>query len=153
VYKELPNTAPYEDTARMRYLIAVFLCLLLPPSSRAGELYIYEHNGSIIDWGVVGDKITATYTTPRASLAAAGATQGALLFEGVYEGKRIIGRAYVFRRGCKPAPYEVIGYHEDTNVVLRGPAPKWAKKSCNIIGYDARSPNASLTFFYSATHH
>lgn len=137
----------------MRPFLIALLFLLLPSGGRAGELYIYEHNGSVIDWFVVGDRITATYTTPRATLVTAGVNSGALLFEGAYEGKRIAGTAYLFRHGCKPAPYEVVGYHTNDSIILRGPAPKWAKKSCNIIGYDARSPNASLVFHYSATHH
>ncbi|WP_154661233.1 hypothetical protein [Microvirga lotononidis] len=60
---------------------ATLSAIAIRPTS-AGELYIYEHNLSVIDWFVVGDKIKATYSKPKASLAAAGVKEGAVLFEG-----------------------------------------------------------------------
>ncbi|MBD2745879.1 hypothetical protein IC232_04120 [Microvirga sp. BT688] len=119
----------------------------------AGELYIYEHNLSVIDWFVVGDKIKATYSKPKASLAAAGVKEGAVLFEGDYEGNRIIGTAYAFKSGCAPAPYQVIGMEQGSQIVLRGPGPVRSKTGCDVVGYSAKSPHAELKFNYSATHH
>ena len=43
----------------LRFLApATILNLLLCSPSQGGELYIYEHNLSVINWFVVGDSIT-----------------------------------------------------------------------------------------------
>ncbi len=131
---------------------ATLSAVAIGPTS-AGELYIYEHNLSVIDWFVVGDKIKATYSKPKASLVAAGVKEGAVLFEGDYEGNRIIGTAYAFKSGCAPAPYQVIGMEQGSQIILRGPGPVRSKSGCDVIGYSAKSPHAELTFQYSATHH
>jgi hypothetical protein len=119
----------------------------------AGELHIYEHNRSVIDWVVVGDTIKATYSKPRPDLEAAGIKEGQLLFDGVYEGERISGTAYAFKSGCSPAAYQVIGTEERGKITLRGPAPTRSRTNCRVLGYSATSPHAKLVFVYSSTHH
>lgn len=131
------------------FVMLVWLCGPAP----AGELYIYEHNGSIIDWFVVGNNIKATYNKPRPGMMAAGVRENVLLFEGYYEGERIVGKAYAFKPRCAPLPYDVVGREEKNgDIVLRGPAPHWSR-GCSPLGYSARSPNAVLLLRYSATHH
>ena len=138
----------------MRFRIAIgFLGGLLAGAASAGELSIYEHNGSVIDWYVVGDEITATYSTPRPGIEGAGVERGATLFKGSYEGNRIVGRAYAFKAGCPPAAYEVLGEQVGNRIVLSGPAPHRAPNSCAVVSYLARSPHAQLVLTYSATHH
>lgn len=136
---------------RARFCISLALLVLAPLGGRAGELYIYEHNGSIMNWYVVGDHIRTMYETPRLGLAEAGITSGTVLFKGEYEGSRIIGIAYAFKRGCLPAPYSVIGYDSGDEIVLSGPAP--VRTGCIVTRYSATSPHARLIFKYSATHH
>ena len=119
----------------------------------AGSLDIYEHNGSVINWYVLGDSITATYATPRPGLEDVGVEKGATLFKGEYEGGRIVGRAYAFKAGCPPASYQVIGEHIGNRIVLRGPAPHRAPNTCAVISYLARSPHSELVLTYSTTHH
>jgi hypothetical protein len=132
-------------------LLAIFLSN--PTQSLAGELYIYEHNLSVIHWFVVGNDIKTTYAKPKPSLAAAGVKEDTVLFEGIYEGNRIVGTAYAFKSGCAPAPYDVIGWEQGKEIILRGPGPVRSKSGCDVIGYSAKSPHAELKFTYSATHH
>jgi hypothetical protein len=137
----------------MSTLLGAALSAMAMGPTSAGELYIYEHNLSVIDWFVVGDKIKATYSRPKPSLEAAGVKEGAVLFEGDYEGNRIVGTAYAFKSGCAPAPYQVIGMEQGSQIILRGPGPVRSKTGCDVIGYSAKSPHAELKFNYSATHH
>jgi hypothetical protein len=119
--------------------------------SGAGELSIFEHNGSVIEWFVVQDAITATYKVPRKGLAEAGVRPGAKLFEGTYEGNRIVGKAFAFKAGCTPASYDVIGYHKGERVHLSGPAP--VRAGCSVTRYSASSPHARLVLTFSVHHH
>lgn len=119
----------------------------------AGELDIYEHNGSVINWFVVNGEATATYATPKRSLLGLGIQEGSVIFKGFEEGNRISGTAYTYRKGCSPAPYEVVGYFSENNIILSGPSPVRAKGSCDVIKYTLDSPNAKLLFRYSSTHH
>jgi len=141
----------YLNRLTLTIFVLIALIVLSPKCSRAGELYIYEHNGSIIDWFVVGNRITATYETPRLGLAEAGIKPGTILFEGEYEGARIVGTAYTFKRGCRPAPYNVIGYEDRKRIILDGPVP--VRSGCTVAGFSATRPNARLVLKYSATHH
>lgn len=129
-------------------------CVLLSQfgPAYAGELSVFEHNGSIIEWFVVGDTIKATYSLPRPGLAKSGVEPGATLFEGAYEGDRIVGKAFAFKSGCAPASYQVIGRHLDNKqTVLDGPAP--LRSGCSVTGYSTNSPHAHLVLTFSARHH
>jgi len=142
-----------ETRSRAAVLVVVLVMMGLRPAS-AGELHIYEHNHSIVDWFIVGDNITVTYATPRSGLEESGVRSGTVLFKGYYEGERIEGTAYAFKAGCAPAPYDVIGSQDNAgNIILRGPGPLRGKVGCEVIGYSAKSPHAKLKFIYSATHH
>lgn len=134
-------------------IIAVAAFFVVSNVCHAGELHIYEHNRSVIDWVVVGDSIRATYSKPRPDLETAGIKEGQLLFDGVYEGERISGTAYAFKSGCSPAAYQVIGAEERGKIILRGPAPTRSRTDCRVTGYSATSPHAKLEFVYSSTHH
>ena len=97
------------------------------------------HNGSTM---VVNEQTgRIVYEEPKASIAGT-VPKGAILFEGKFDGKRISGTAYVFKKGCDPAPYQVSGRVEDrkgfgSRIVLTGPAPKRDRNSCAIIGTTA----------------
>lgn len=143
---------------RIRTLFSTLLASFLASagicgSAFAGQLDIYEHNGSVINWFVVNDEATATYATPKPSLLASGIKEGSVVFNGFEEGNRISGTAYTYRKGCAPAPYEVVGYFSGNNIVLSGPSPVQSKNGCDVIRYTLDSPNAKLVFKYSSTHH
>jgi hypothetical protein len=110
---------------------------------------IFDHNGSamVID----PNAGTIVYREPKKSLAGT-AKSGALLFKASapwdpYDGKAIVrGTAYVFKKGCEPAPYEVSGRQEGWHtLVLKGAAPVRAKNGCKVVGYKLNG-NATLKF-------
>lgn len=133
--------------------VAAMTMLFTTSVAYGGQLDIYEHNGSVIDWFVVNGDVTATYSQPKPSLQRSGIRDGSVLFKGAEEGNRVTGKAFVFRNGCAPAPYDVVGYFEGSNIVLTGPSPVRAKGSCEVVRYTLDSPNAKLVFRYSSTHH
>lgn len=57
------------------------------------------------------------------------------------------GIAYSFKKGCEPAPYRVYGgYDERANLVLKGAAPVWTSKGCEISGNSTDAPGSTLVF-------
>lgn len=88
---------------------------------RAGYLRAQRFGHQLV---VVNGEATATYATPKASLLASGIQEGSVVFKGFEEGNRISGTAYTYRKGCAPAPYEVVGYFSGNNIVLFASAGK-----------------------------
>lgn len=131
----------------------VFSSFILPNTGSAGQLDFYEHNGSVIAWFLAAGKVKATYETPRRGLQSVGVKEDSLLFEGFEESSRISGTAYAFKKGCKPAPYKVVGSNFGDIMVLTGPAPVRVKGKCTVERYTLDSPNAKLVFRYSGNHH
>lgn len=78
--------------------------------------------------------VEISYDKPRAGISA---TPGTLLFTGQYDGKRnwYSGVAYVFKKGCEPAPYPVTGTQSGPGIVLFGEPPLRDPNSCAIIGF------------------
>jgi hypothetical protein len=71
----------------------------------AGEYNISEHNGSRISWFFTGSHVIARYETPRRGMKEVGVHPDTILFEGQEfggeeEGRKLVGKAYTFRRGC-----------------------------------------------------
>ena len=151
------NRPMNQITNRLCLLVMTTAALLLASgtfksTSTAGELHFYEHNLSVISWFVAGDNIKATYETPRPGLLEAGVVSGTILFEGRYEAGKIVGTAFAFKRGCSPAPYQVVGTDTNRGIELRGPGPIY-EQGCRIKGYSLSSPHSLLAFRYSSTHH
>ena len=96
------------------------------------------HNGSVVAVTQLFNEGTGrteiTYVKPHAGISA---TPGTLLFSGTYNSKRnwYSGVAYVFKKGCQPAPYPVTGTQTGPGIVLVGPAPIRATNSCDVIRY------------------
>lgn len=116
-------------------------------TTRAPE---FGHNGSLmlVDYknGIIA------YKSPKKSILGP-ISPGQVLFKGrpwdySETGRPIEGTAYVFKKGCSPAPYRVKGQLEGTwhTFVLRGAAPVRKKGSCEIERYSLKSPNAELYF-------
>lgn len=110
---------------------------------------IFDHNGSamVINPGAG----TIVYRDPKKSIAGT-VNPGALLFKASapwdpYNDNAIVkGTAYVFKKGCEPAPYEVSGRQKGWHtLVLKGPAPVRAKNGCEVIGYK-NNGNSTLRF-------
>jgi hypothetical protein len=70
-----------------------------------------------------------------------------VLFHGTTDRRGALrGTAYIFRQGCPPAAYSVAGVQTNDRVVLRGAPPVHGQGSCEVIGHDANSRNATLEF-------
>lgn len=110
------------------------------------NLYLV-HNGSAVtgypERGVI------VYEDPKPSLRGI-VSPGDVLFRGVIDTKhkRVHGTAYVFKRGCAPAPYAVTGveFHGESSFKLVGAAPVRAPHSCDVVGFSKTNGNASLQF-------
>ena len=124
---------------RLVILSACFtLATTVSPSFAAGlDGSLWDHNGSAMVLEQSAGRIV--YDEPKAAIAGT-VQRGTVLFEGRFSGKRINGTAYVFKRGCEPAPYPVSGVMEGnprgfgSRMVLTGPAPRRDRSSCAIIG-------------------
>lgn len=85
---------------------------------------LYDHNGSEMAVHVCDGKMVIEYEIPRKGLSA---RPGTVLFRGeIFQmtgGAKINGRARVFKRGCKPASYEVNGWMENGIITMAGRAP------------------------------
>ncbi len=119
-------------------LSALALAAAASPASAAGQDgSLWSHNGSTMALHESTGRIV--YDEPKASIAGT-IRQGTVLFEGRFTGRRIAGTAYVFKKGCEPAPYPVSGAMEDnprgfgSRIVLTGAAPRRDSASCAIIG-------------------
>jgi hypothetical protein len=118
-----------------------------PGSLETNEVRQYSHNGSVMQASFYKNgTIRIEYDEVRRGLPPA--LQGEVLFKGVADGQgSLSGTAYTFKSGCHPAPYAVEGRIDPKGgIVLTGDAPMRDGKSCDIVGFTGRSPNARLTF-------
>ena len=109
---------------------------------------LFDHNGSLMTIDIA--RGTIVYKQPRSGLARL-VQPGTVLFRGtIVENGPVLGTAFVFRRGCRPAGYPVTGHFHGTvlngSLVVEGAAPVRPKGSCRVTGYSSRSGNASLVF-------
>lgn len=110
----------------------------------------FWHNDSLM---VVDSKRgLIIYKEPKPSISKT-IKPGDVLFRGepwdMYDSNAAIrGTAYVFRKGCKPEPYQVTGGLSRTwhKLVLRGDAPVRKKGSCEVASYSKEGGNAELVF-------
>ncbi len=111
----------------------------------------FMHNDSVM--AVDPDRGLIIYKEPKASIADV-VRPGDVLFQAeqpwdMYDtSKKIIGNAFVFKKGCKPSGYRVEGglvqsWH---TLELRGEAPVRKKGSCDIAGLTKKGSNANLRF-------
>jgi len=109
---------------------------------------LFDHNGS--DVTIRPERGTIIYTEPKKSISGA-VSPGTLLFKSEpwdpYDTEITIrGTAYVFKKGCPPAPYQVTGRQEGWHtLVLNGAAPVRAKSGCKVIDYRMNG-NSTLKF-------
>ncbi|MDE1991159.1 MAG: hypothetical protein KGI75_01585 [Rhizobiaceae bacterium] len=117
------------------------------PETKSTDSGVFDHNGSAVLLEPVAG--TISYIRPKPSIAGTVQT-GTVLFRGApfHNKGRLTGTAYLFKRGCAPAPYHVEGGYNSAAraYVLSGNAPIRDRNSCNILGYTASSPNTRLVF-------
>lgn len=104
-----------------------------PPAASGGSLWM--HNGSVMRLEARGAERKFYYETPRSGMQKAGARSGTLLFEGTRDGPIYSGVAYIFKRGCEPAPYAVAGEvsEDDRRITMSGRAPR-LNSDCTVSG-------------------
>jgi hypothetical protein len=102
--------------------------------SRKQARSIWEHNDSLLYLIQDGQYVDFYYERPKQAVADTGVQQGTLLFTGEKSGGGYTGEAFVFRRGCPPASYEVSGQvsNEGRTLTLSGTAPR-RDASCHIV--------------------
>lgn len=105
------------------------------PAPRQTAKPSWLHNGSIMRLEASGNGRRFYYEAPRAGMRNVGVTPGTLLFEGTRDGDIYSGTAYIFARGCAPAPYTVAGVvsDDDRRVTMSGRAPRLGR-DCSING-------------------
>jgi hypothetical protein len=96
----------------------------------------WDHNGSIVGLEAEGNHRRFIYAFPRTGMQNAGATEGALLFDGETSGTSYAGIAYIFNARCGQTPYTVSGPILDNGrrVVMHGRAPRIGR-NCQVSGY------------------
>ena len=115
----------------------------------------WDHNGSYIATERDGDDLVLTYDPPRDGLGRLGIYSGTVLFQGRFlSGTRIAGTAFLFKRGCQPASYNVSGRltgdaPENYRIVLSGDSP--VRDGCIVVGYKSSGSNTRLVFRYAGT--
>jgi hypothetical protein len=114
------------------------------------EDIVYLHNGSMMHVNKGGGEIR--YYEPKSSISGT-VQQGTVLFHGEFKNATgleargtVAGTAYVFKKGCEPAPYPVSGTYNAYSITMKGAAPKRAKDSCAILEATQSSPHSVLKF-------
>src|SRR5262245_12101598 len=112
---------------------------------RPSPFSLWTHNGSTVYLAAQGASREFHYEQPRHGLTNEGARKGTLLFKGLAREGNYEGTAYIFKRGCRPAPYHVSGpiLDDSRRVLMRGNAPRLNDR-CQIIGHIADSLEFTL---------
>jgi hypothetical protein len=125
-------------------IMALALSAIPALASPVPQHEVLDHNGSImiVDYR----EQTIRYMIPKRSLAVESVQMsfaGTIQYHGVAQ-----GIAYVYKRGCGFAMYEVKGGYDPSipGYVMVGAAPVREKGGCHIVGYTMKSPNARLVY-------
>ncbi|QRM35092.1 hypothetical protein [Microvirga sp. VF16] len=112
------------------------------------QLYIHNGSGMYVNMGTG----IIRYAAPKESIAGT-VKEGTVLFRGEFKNApgleargTVNGTAYVFKKGCEPAPYQVSGTYNAWSVTMKGAAPRRAKDSCAVLEATKNSPHAVLKF-------
>lgn len=127
---------------------AALLALCGLPQVQAQEIYMYDHNGSVMLVGEFGEDILIQYEDPRPGLEKQGVRTGTTLFEGKINSIDYLdGMARIFRGGCAPIDYYVYGdFVLGEDFELSGAAPVLEPTGCRIIDNTYEGANANLKF-------
>ena len=145
-WDRLPGRPRFEQ-ALLSGVLAALVLIAARDGARAADS-VWDHNGSRVALRADSENRSIVYIDPRPGLEPA-VRKGTLLFQGRRIGDAIQGTAFTFRAGCAPTPYPVKGQVvSETRIVLRGAAPVWDDRSCDVVGMTWNSPHSSLSFRY-----
>lgn len=124
-------------------LLSFLAILLFPlaavaqtPSLEGSTASLWDHNGSVVRMFRWPDgRIMIAYDKPRPRLEGL-VPRGTVFFVATAKGNDVRGKAAVFKEGCKPAEYAVIGRFEGDGLgklVVRGRLP--IRRGCRVTGY------------------
>ncbi|WP_152529624.1 hypothetical protein [Aliihoeflea sp. 2WW] len=107
--------------------------------SSSRELAGHNGSGMMIDHG----RGEIVYLSPREGLAGL-IEYGQVLFRGNITQDFFDGVAYVFKKGCHPAPYRVFGNwpHDSDKLILEGASP--VRDGCEVIEHTRDASSARL---------
>lgn len=135
---------------KLMKVFAILVALSLPSSAGAQEMSPVFHNGSRFIFTRDRGKVEIRYETPKPNVPV---SEGTILFSGKYDSRGYYaGTAYTFKRGCKPAPYHVVGKDAGPGIILVGAAPRRYTNSCDVVGETTSGPNAKLIFEFEREH-
>ena len=111
----------------------------------------WDHNGSTMVMEKRRRNVEIRYEEPSKRMRRIGVKSGEVLFEGrVNRRNKLVGEAYVYRRNCQPAGYEVRGRFTpgvgQDEIILRGAAPIRERGGCDVIDYSRNRNSARLLF-------
>ncbi|MBB3938084.1 hypothetical protein [Aureimonas phyllosphaerae] len=117
----------------------VALAVLASSSAMAQQdehhrMVMLMHNGSLMIGEVQGLNLTIRYEEPRQGLREAGIRSGTTLVTGILapDGS-ISATSRLFRQGCKPAEFDVVGRLDGDRLTMRGIEPRWRKDArCEV---------------------
>lgn len=88
------------------------------------------------------------YSRPKSELKSVVKTDSVLYRGSLKPGSMILGTAYAFKDGCKPASYPVRGAYSRHNEILTLTGPGPIRKGCEVVAYSYGSPHSKLIFEY-----
>ncbi len=111
----------------------------------------WDHNGSTMVMEKVRRNVEIRYEQPSRRIRRLGVRSGDVLFTGgLKRNGRLAGEAFVFRRNCQPAAYDVRGRFDpdrgQDELILRGAAPIRERGGCDVVDY-SRNRNSSRLLF------
>jgi len=142
--EEVARNSPEEDEMRRSWATLAVAMSLITISAAAtkpaiAKQEIWYLNGHEVRWNSYGGlRQVIKFRSPRRGGAHAIGRYGKVVFRGWRMGRRLVGRARTFRRGCRrPFRYKVRGWisPDGRRAVLQGPKPVIV--DCRIVGYSA----------------
>lgn len=113
----------------------------------AAKSPFWEYNGSTLKIETGGDtsKRKVLIDVPSPTLQRQGVRRGAVLFDGVRDGKKYRGKAYAFSPNCDPVAYDAQGdiSDDDRAVTITGRAPKLSV-ACRVFAYQDETLNLAF---------
>lgn len=111
----------------------VFILMSIGPAA-AGSISIWRCNNTEFRLEAQGDERSFLYEKLSANDAARyGIVSGATFWQGRRVGAKLVGTAFLYKAGCKPASYQLDGsalLNTSGEIELHGAPPEWVDSSC-----------------------
>ncbi len=153
----MSNLASFVQSS-MRYLVQVVAGLVVSVAfasigSAQDRAFIstWDHNDSTMVMEKVRRRVEIRYEQPSRRIRRLGVRSGDVLFTGRQKRNgRLVGEAFVFRRNCPPAGYDVRGRFDpdrgQDELILRGSAPIRERGGCDVVDYSRSRKSSRLLF-------